>query len=1277
MLSKNNIVKITESIAIASITAIGLSIGGELGITVISGIGISLASNLISRSTTRIKEKWINSPFGVLNHDIQNSLLRAYVKSLKFMRAKYLGLYDNGMIPENERESILAIKSFYDELINHSSSQFLDAIQNNTRNILCHDYLENSKGFDVVKFLNAVGVEEYLDGYSIHFKNFFLDNILTQIQMFFEEELKLDDKENNRAWRAFQRIFLEGIYSEIHNISNNQLIIQKDLEQLHLIENKLNQIQNSIDRNIPSKNSVTIIGGSETDLNHFNKAQFLIYFRLINQDLIQQYITDDHIELKQISLNYYLINDYDELLFKVVCNNLDIINNRLLRYSKHRLIEENKTAVWVLGKGGTGKSTFLVRLAVSMALDESNNCFWINFENLPIDFVSVFNNLFNYIQQNYSKRVYLFIDNASINPTAIEYLINNIQNIDSHCVLIFAERENRFNNLVKENFPVYIPHQVNTENIFVHYLKEHKNKIYSKLYDLIGENNSEVWETIKQYGINTDLDFVYSTYKILYSLKKKNVINYQFDWREYENLVKYKIPNAEYGYKYIAIMSYYGIRLSLGLFSKILSLSSSDIQLFINIFKDIKDEPISIHKFEYDEFNSEYFIKTKHEIVSEIYFIENNLINKEDLLVEIIKSINFDDHSEYNLLTSLFHTKNLEDRFVNLTKILANLLNSKSPFFEKMKRKPYLYNSLVLFRYNYLKKENSLIEAVTFLEDMIKCNVIDIRSIRELLKVYLDNKNYSKFRETMILGKQFFPNNHELVVDNFRFELSQGNKEFAEQILLDTVNIPNKDTRVKAELAKFYIMEKRYEEAISLLNAGILLNPKDISIRLVLAELYLLMDDFEKCKDILNVDIPGASNCISMVFLANIYMDRSNYTQAELLLQNAARIHPNFLPLSLAFIRLYRFHNRKKEIKQVIDKLNILTIKDEKDRTLLADTLIYIGNYKAAEKIMDGATNKDKYSLMTLSKLYLTQHNFQDATKLLSSILEMEDQNIHAKTMLASINRRVNNFDEAISLLRQVMVTKPEDITSRFELIYIYLRLNKKEEIIELLQEILTIDKRNVKNKSKAALICIKINEYDKALELLNEIQYKDMDIQTKTILAILYRRIGNVNKALEILLDNSKSHNSDLLTLCELAVIYKYQKNYKLFEDILNKILQEYPYNIYARTNLARIYQLHNKFNDAEAVLEILIQQKNIIALSEILIIYSRTGKIDKAFQTFDSIINENTNIDKKHQASFNNLFEMCKIHNLISVGKKYFEMYQDKLDIKNINKYKKIFLS
>ena len=109
------------------------------------------------------------------------------------------------------------------------------------------------------------------------------------------------------------------------------------------------------------------------------------YLKFITKSTIQNYQIDNQQERVKLASSYYKINNNEEVLFRVICNHIDIPNVTILEKAKKQIDSlPPKAAFWIVGDGGTGKSSLLIRLAVEYA-QNNKRVFYLNFENLSFN----------------------------------------------------------------------------------------------------------------------------------------------------------------------------------------------------------------------------------------------------------------------------------------------------------------------------------------------------------------------------------------------------------------------------------------------------------------------------------------------------------------------------------------------------------------------------------------------------------------------------------------------------------------------------------------------------------------------------------------------------------------------------------------------------------------------------------------------------------------------------------------------------------------------------
>lgn len=249
MLTKEDVLNLLSILATASITGVSLAITGTIVPEVMRDIGIHLSSNIIHSGGAKLKERWLYSNDGILNHDIQQALGRAFIKALTHMEREYFKLSEANALAKNEKESI---KALFKEL-RENAQEVYPSLEKNIKEQEIKEYLYGGKEIATDKLWERINGTKILNTYNKHFVDFFRQNLLNEVQFWFTEELKTDSKECNKAWRAFQRLLLEGIQEDVKAVQASQDLIHQDLQTLGVLRNQIEQLKDTIDHRLPDE----------------------------------------------------------------------------------------------------------------------------------------------------------------------------------------------------------------------------------------------------------------------------------------------------------------------------------------------------------------------------------------------------------------------------------------------------------------------------------------------------------------------------------------------------------------------------------------------------------------------------------------------------------------------------------------------------------------------------------------------------------------------------------------------------------------------------------------------------------------------------------------------------------------------------------------------------------------------------------------------------------------------------------------------------------------
>jgi len=973
----------------------------------------------------------------------------------------------------------------------------------------------------------------------------------------------------------------------------------------------------------------------ENSFNNVHNSEINITLNSLDPSELVTHITEDDIakaikltlELKkELEKRFYFIDDGYETIFNIVCNDLDIKNSILLAKLHSTISNLSNSSYWLLGNGGEGKSTTLIRLAVECVI-QNKSSFYIDFEHPSLKEDAIVD-MIKYIKHHTNNKAYIFIDNPDIKIDLIKIFFKQIIKYNFEFIIVLAERKNRYEYLLNTNKDaLYITNHPHLENFTVMEVpNEIKRLVYEKFYELLGEKNQKIEEIINTTINEKDLAFVNATYKILYELSKTRFITYKFDWLEYKDIAEGNFPSLKDSYKYIAFFYYFRIRVPFSIFEKLFPYQNRDLDQFIKYYSETgtteQKEPIIFEEVKLNKLNSIYFLRAKHEIVAELFFDDMQYSNEEftKIFIDVIKIFDENDSYQVNSLIQLFGNKQIHldsDRKYRIDFSFIDDILKDDFLTTKFKTNFNLYGSIYLARFwTLIENVENKDYAVKFLEKAVKEIPQDLHFKTELAKVYQTLKKYDD----------------------------------AEKVLLDSLEIDNKQLHPRTELAKVYQTLKKYDDAEKVLLDLLVIDEDNLQARTELAKVYQTLkkyDDAEKV--LLDLLVIDEDNLQARTELAKVYQTLKKYDDAEKVLLDLLVIDEDNLQARTELAKVYQTLKKYDDAEKVLLACIDISPKDLNSRTELAKVYQTLKKYDDAEKVLLACIDispKDLNSRTELAKVYQTLKKYDDAEKVLLDLLVIDKDNLQARTELAKVYQTLKKYDDAIKYLKEYIKLDPNGLHPRTELAKVYQTLKKYDDAEKVLLDLLVIDKDN---------------------------------LQARTELAKVYQTLKKYDDAEKVLLESLEIDNKQLHPRTELAKVYQALKKY----DDAIKYLKEYikldPNGLHPRTELAKVYQALKKYDDAEKVLleSLSINRFDFYAMAGLIRLYSDISKPRKAFKKVDEFLSQKGlkffggSSSRAHQALFNNLFFLCKRYRYFNEAKKYYKNYENILDSRNINSY------
>jgi hypothetical protein len=204
----------------AALVGVGFLLGGPVLAAVVGGIGVDLLADRVQQGFRATSQQLLGTG-GFLNHDLQCALRRAFVKALAHLETAWwqtpAGAQLRRAAPDRAREAEQVFKLLREHAADFCSADGLGRAAGNSQ-------VQTLLYADVTAARRAMAscLAGYLHGHDEQLVAFLDSHLVHELAFWFGEELKADRPDSNRAWRAFQRMLLEGLKADLAEMKTAQ-----------------------------------------------------------------------------------------------------------------------------------------------------------------------------------------------------------------------------------------------------------------------------------------------------------------------------------------------------------------------------------------------------------------------------------------------------------------------------------------------------------------------------------------------------------------------------------------------------------------------------------------------------------------------------------------------------------------------------------------------------------------------------------------------------------------------------------------------------------------------------------------------------------------------------------------------------------------------------------------------------------------------------------------------------------------------------------------------
>lgn len=340
------------------------------------------------------------------------------------------------------------------------------------------------------------------------------------------------------------------------------------------------------------------------------------------------------------------------------------------------------------------------------------------------------------------------------------------------------------------------------------------------------------------------------------------------------------------------------------------------------------------------------------------------------------------------------------------------------------------------------------------------------------------------------------------MISKIRTTIDMGNLTSAEVQIEEYINIFGENCYISLEIARFYKVSKRYEEAIEKLENLLLESPSNEGyIIYELGQVYEELKEYDKAIEIYKTieNIKHKDKTFTYYALARLCERTYKYKEAikyyKIIIENSERLRET---AKLHLAKIYRYLNEHEKSLEILD--SIITKDDVNLRcsVLLAKIKIYKKERKheLANELLDEILLKynSNYHPAIIEKVnyYLKEKKYDEAKKIYPIIENVYTENAYFMLIKGDYNFVFRNYNKSLEYYNEVLTSKNKYHTLAYlGICRVYVALGDIKKAYEYYELVM---KQNDEYYTPALLHIIQIEifngNYEKAFEL-----YKTIDV--------------------------------------------------------------------------------------------------------------------------------------------------------------------------------------
>ena len=457
------------------------------------------------------------------------------------------------------------------------------------------------------------------------------------------------------------------------------------------------------------------------------------------------------------------------------------------------------------------------------------------------------------------------------------------------------------------------------------------------------------------------------------------------------------------------------------------------------------------------------------------------------------------------------------------------------------------------------RKKEGIGAASNELQEALKIDPKSARAHLLLGYLYLLRKDETRAAAELKTAAELAPPRSEEQLKYAEFLAANGKAEDAKTALQKITKDTPDYIPAWRDLAQIAVTEKKYEEALKLLENNLSRDPQDPDARLLQAQIWLANGETGKATfalDRINNDFPN--NAIIKYSLARAYMASNNPAQATLALEQAVASRPDYVEAVLMLAELNLRSGKTQPVATAMEEL----LKQHPDlpqaRALLASAYQLLGRLDDAANLFREqikATPEAAEAYLNYGAILRRQKKDQEARQAFEKAAEFAPDNLTAIDQLVEMDLADKNYEAAAQRVQEQRQKHPNTAGLYFLEGKIYIAHGTQRD-------------------------------WAKAEEALQKaVQANPNFIPAYELLASAYYSENKIPEAIRQLDAEQSAHPGDPRPLLIEGMMYERMKDYSKSREAYEKVLTLDPNSLVALNNLAVLYV--DQLNDFDKAYE------------------------------------------------------------------------------------------